>query len=97
VEEVVALISRVKNNKEFLQKNPNLFNKSPKEVIIAVKRMELFDKENKIRAYYNLKPTEILKDEQINEYLYLEAIGQLEKGEEKSNTSTAPSLLVVKG
>ena len=90
---MVALISRVKDNKEFLQKNPNLFSKSPKEVIIAVKRFE-FDKKgdrskkNEIRQYYHLKENETLIDEQINEYLYKKAIGEITSQSLQQNNPT---------
>ena len=96
-EKVEELLNPVKDNEEFLQQNPNLTNKSPKEIIIATKRFE-YDKatnkeskENEIRQYYNLKEDELLTEEQINEYLYLEAIGQLQEKQAENTLSGQPA------
>jgi len=88
------LLNSVKDNEEFLKQNPDLTSKSPKEVIIAIKRFEYDkdNKDNKIRQYYNLKEDESLTDDQINEYLYLEAIGQLQERKEE-NQNQIPTKL----
>jgi len=82
-EKVEELLNSVKDNEEFLQQHPDLTSKSPKEAIIAIKRFE-YDKDNKIRQYYNLKEDVTLTEEQINEYLYLEAVGQLQEKREQT-------------
>jgi len=56
--------------------------KSPQEIIITIKRFEYDqekekEKEKKIRAYYHLNSNETLTDNQISEYLYREAIGNI--------------------
>ncbi|CAI2162089.1 11690_t:CDS:10 [Funneliformis geosporum] len=88
-ENLEALIEPVKNNPDFLQQLqakqiPSLtaliVDQSPQEIIITVKRFKYDqekEKEKKIRAYYHLKPSEVLTDNQINNYLYREAIGQI--------------------
>ena len=40
------------------------------------------DKDKQIRAYYHLNSQEVLTDEQINNYLYREAIGQITSASE---------------
>ena len=98
-EKVENLINPVKDNPDFLLKiqtkhksedlNTLLTNKTPKEIIIAIKRFDYDkDKDKKIREYYKLKPNGTLTDKQINEYLYLETTNQLqgvkEQGSDKS-------------
>ena len=86
-EKIDSLINPVKDNPDFLQKlkennieniNSLIINKSPQEIIITVKRFQYDkDKDKQIRTYHHLNSNEVLTDEQINNYLYLEAIGQI--------------------
>jgi len=73
--------------------------KSPQEIIITIKRFEYDkEKEKKIRVYYQLKPNEELTDEQINSYLYREAIGQITSpSENPSNENKLPIPLILGG
>jgi len=106
------LIEPVKHDPNFLQnlKKNNIQNlvslivdKSPQEIIITIKRFEYDkekekEKEKKIRTYYQLKPNEILTDEQINNYLYREAIGQITSpSENPSNENKLPISLILGG
>ncbi|CAG8617662.1 10594_t:CDS:2 [Ambispora leptoticha] len=108
-EKIEALINPIKDNPEFLQEvqtkyqvedlSSLLANKTPKEVIIIVKRFEyenlsLRDKETKdkeIETYYQklnqLAKNGKLTEKQINEYLCLEATNRLEKNLISNNKS----------
>jgi hypothetical protein len=86
-EKVSALLALAKANPELAKP------KSPKELIIALKRAEFNKNKNKnkqIRDYYQLKPDQPLEDEQINNYLYLEATNQLQE-QQSNNSSPSPS------
>ncbi|MCE8163659.1 MAG: hypothetical protein I3274_05620, partial [Candidatus Moeniiplasma glomeromycotorum] len=98
-DKVEKLLSSVKNNPKFTNLikekyrtqdlNTFLTNKTPKEIIILIKRFEYnnlgsSDRENKnkkIRAYYQkinqLAKNGKLTEEQINNYLYKQAIGEI--------------------
>ena len=103
-EKIETLINPVKDNPDFLlelqtkQKVKDLNNflatKTPKEIIILIKRFEYDkDKDKEIREYYNLKPNEKLTEKQINEYLYKLAIGEItaSKSPEQHNSTDSNS------
>jgi hypothetical protein len=102
-EKIEALINPVKNNPNFLQnlKDHNIPNsvaliidKSPREIIITIKRFEYDqEKEKAIRAYYHLNSNDPLTDNQINDYLYLEAIGSITSSPSE-NPSNENNLLI---
>ncbi|RIA79281.1 hypothetical protein C1645_841083 [Glomus cerebriforme] len=96
-EKLEVLINPVKDNPEFekeLKKqniedlNSLLVNKNSKEIIILIKLFEFNKNKNKnkkIRQYYHLKDNQALTNEQINEYLYKEAVGELEQQQKEQN------------
>jgi hypothetical protein len=100
-EKMEALINPVKDNLEFLLEinakyqtanlSTLLSTKSPKKIIVIIKRFEYEkDKDKKIKEYYGLKEKNNLTDEQINEYLYKEAIGEIYNSQqEKQNNLTS--------
>ena len=96
-EKIESLINPVKDNPEFLQEiqtkhqiedlNALFTDKSPKEIIVIIKRFEYDNlnsedkknKDKKIKTYYQqlnqLAKNGKLTEEQINKYLYKEATG----------------------
>jgi hypothetical protein len=108
-EKITDLINPVKNDPNFLQSLQEhniqsltalIIDKSPKEIIITVKRFEYDqekEKEKAIRAYYHLSSNDLLTDEQINDYLYKEATGQIIASESPSPENKLPIPLLILG
>lgn len=82
-----AFLAEVKANHSTDSLQALITNKTPREVIIIVKRFEYENlspndkeiKNKKMKKYYNLKETSSLTDKQINEFCYGVAIGEIDE------------------